>query len=204
LTDKLNFDKNLYHAKFLRDIIMNPTKTEEFPHHLVAYLEHLRSAVEKFEHLTKYLEYLRNATDVKKFQHLTEYLEHLRRTGKNPPEAKEGFIALQDSLTAAMDPHGIIEHAVRETGITDPEALANYINETILEDLKSFGIHARIDPRSDQIAFTINGKHAMYYPSDLLALTKSEDTDNNNKIQTLRTQEAIAWKNRIEALAGSR
>lgn len=142
-----------------------------------------------------------NPTDVEKFPHLAEYL---RSAGKNPHEAGTGFIALQDSLTAAMDPHDIIKYAVRETDSTDPEALANHINETILEELKSFGIHARIDPRSDQIAFTINGKHAMYYPSDLLALTKSEDTDNNNKIQTLRTQEAIAWKNRIEALAGSR
>ena len=143
---------------------MNPTKTEEFPHHLVAYLESI---------------------------------------DKDFSEEKQGFIKSQRILTDAMDPHGIIKHAVRETGITDPEALANYINKTILEELKSFGIHARIDPRSDQIAFTINGKHAMYYPSDLLALTKSEDTDNNTKIQTLRTQEAIAWENRIKALAGN-
>ena len=39
-----------------------------------------------------------------------------------------------------MDPHGIIEHAVRETGITDPEALANYINKTILEEDDAFCI----------------------------------------------------------------
>ncbi len=143
-----------------------------------------------------------NPTDVEKFPHLPHLAEYLRSAGKNPHEAGKGFIVLQDSLTAAMDPHGIIEHAVRETGITDPEALANYINETILEDLKSFGIHAKIDPRSDQIAFTINRKHAMYYPSDLLALTKSEDTDNTTKIQTLRDQENIELIDRIEALAG--
>ncbi len=141
-----------------------------------------------------------NPTDVEKFPHLAEYLGS---AGKNPPKAEEGFIALQDSLTAAMDPHDIIKYAVRETDSTDPEALANHINETILEELKSFGIHARIDPRSDQIAFTINGKHAMYYPSDLLALTESADTDRNPQIQTLRDQEEIAWTNRIKALAGN-